>query len=362
MRVMMQGVSKRFHREPVLNSITWTIESAARWGLVGPSGAGKTTLLRMLSGLEQPTAGEMSWDESGRKLRPAAVGFVFQELGLWPHVTARDHIEYVLKGVSARARRDRAVELLTEVQLPAAAWTRRPGELSGGEAQRVALARALATQPTLFLLDEPFVQLHAALRAELCELVVQVVRQRQATLVCVTHAWSDLQVLCDQVAVLVEGRILQTGSLEEVFRQPHSAEVARLTGPHLSIPAHWLTAGYISLHRTNLLSDPNVACKDSTGASERMRSQVHAGIELTDGNWKPPRNSEGSLVVRPQQIVFHQPDQRNRWQVRRCQPGDSSWRIDLVLDTERTWQIPASQPIPVGAILGIGLVLIDSEM
>lgn len=369
MRVMLREVAKRFGREPVLEQISLTFEPSTRWGLVGPSGAGKTTLLRIIAGLERPNHGEVIWETEDRVTRPRGIGFVFQELGLWPHVTARDHVEYVLAGLAASRRRQRAAELLEEVQLPSAAWLRRPGELSGGEAQRVAIARALAIQPTLFVLDEPFVQLHPELRAELGELVDHVVRRRQATLICVSHAWRDLQQWCDHVAVLVQGKVVQTGSCDQVFRQPCSAEVARLTGPYLSIPARWLARGQVTPCGIMDPPEPNFlatdhACPSNPQALAEVRNQASALSMDQPVIWSPARTADGTLLIRPQQIVIQQPASPNRWKVQSCQLLGEVWSLELAGETvgetvdnaQPIWKIPVSYPLRPGTLIGVGIL------
>jgi ABC-type Fe3+/spermidine/putrescine transport system ATPase subunit len=159
------------------------------------------------------------------------VGVVFQNYALWPHLTARATVAYPLRraGLSRAASELAATELLQRLGIEALA-ERRPAELSGGEQQRVGLARALARNPALYLLDEPTAhldtQLRAAFQAEL--------RRRQlgsgAAAVCATHDPGEALAIADRIALIIAGRVVQTGTATEVYEQPVSVEAARLTG------------------------------------------------------------------------------------------------------------------------------------
>jgi ABC-type Fe3+/spermidine/putrescine transport system ATPase subunit len=223
-----QNVTMRFQDREVLTGVDWTVRTGIVTGLLGGSGAGKTTLLRIIAGLQQPTAGRILWPdrEQVRGNRRIVVGMVFQNLGLWPHLSARRHVEYVLWSVSRRQRRRQAERLLAETRLPPEAWDRRPAQLSGGEAQRVALARALALNPDLLLLDEPLSQVDVPLRSEMLELIRTLVASRKATVIYVTHAWPDAFELCERIAVLSGGRIAQEGRTSDLFPCPADGHVA----------------------------------------------------------------------------------------------------------------------------------------
>jgi molybdate transport system ATP-binding protein len=197
--------------------------------LAGPSGAGKTTTLRAIAGLVQPErgrieAGEAWFDsERGIDLPPErrAVGFVFQDYALFPHLTVADNV-----GFGGRAR---APELLERLGIAHLAGER-PGALSGGERQRVALARALARDPRVLLLDEPLaaldVRTRAAVRGELRSLL----RELGIPALVVTHDFADAAALADRIAVLDRGRIVQEGTAAELIARPAGAFVAEFAG------------------------------------------------------------------------------------------------------------------------------------
>ena len=206
--------------------------------LVGPSGAGKSTLLRVAAGLLRPrrgrvTCGEERWLDtgSGVDLPPEhrACGLLFQDLALFPHLSAWRNVAYGLRGGSRADRRARAHELLERYGLAARAEAR-PHDLSGGERQRVALARALAPRPRVLLLDEPLSALDARTRGDASRELARVMREAAVPAVLVTHDFGEAARLGDRVAVIDAGRIVQEGTASELAAAPRSGFVADLTG------------------------------------------------------------------------------------------------------------------------------------
>ena len=212
-------------------------------GVLGPNGAGKTTLLRALAGLEALTTGcirlgDLCLDDVGAgtfvppEHRP--VGLVFQTYRLFPHLDVRDNVAFAprSRGAGRAASRAAADTWLERLDLTALA-SRRPSEISGGQAQRVALARALAAEPDLLLLDEPMAALDARTRLEVrAALRAHLVSFRGPVLV-ITHDPLEAMVMADRLLVLEHGRIVQQGSPAEVARRPATQYVARLVGLNL---------------------------------------------------------------------------------------------------------------------------------
>lgn len=201
-------VSKHFNGAPVLAGVSFTIPDAGAVALVGPSGCGKTTVLRIVAGLETPDEGEV-WlgDEQvaadGNLLVPPhrrGIGFVPQDLALWPHMSVAGHLEFVLgsQRVPRRARRDTIDEVLRLARIDRLA-RRYPHELSGGEQQRLALARAIVVTPRLLVLDEPFSSLDPDLRMDLQQELVQLRRRLKVPLLVVTHDRQEASVLVDTI-------------------------------------------------------------------------------------------------------------------------------------------------------------------
>ncbi len=206
--------------------------------LLGPSGSGKTLTISAIAGLVRPHGGRISfdsetWFDLNRRiwLRPQdrRVGIVFQNYALFPHLSVRANVEFGLHRVGGKEREMRVQSLLAEMRLQGLEQ-RKPHELSGGQQQRVALARALAPRPRILLLDEPFSAVDATVRIRLLELVREINAVYRIPIVLVTHAIEEAYALADRMAVLEQGKLLQIGRTEEVFRQPVSHRVARIVG------------------------------------------------------------------------------------------------------------------------------------
>jgi iron(III) transport system ATP-binding protein len=232
--VRCYDLSKIFGRVSAVEGLNLALPPGRFLALLGPSGCGKTTTLRLLAGFELPDRGKI---EIGGRLVSApglhvppegrSVGMVFQEYALFPHLNIADNVAYgVPKGMDKKKRVAEMLELVGLTELA----SRMPHELSGGQQQRVALARALAPHPTLILLDEPFSNLDAALRQSVREEVRQILRQAGATAIFVTHDQEEALSLADEVAVMIEGTILQVGTPQQVYLRPARREVAKFVG------------------------------------------------------------------------------------------------------------------------------------
>ena len=207
-----------------------TLEVAGTLALVGPSGAGKSSVLRAIAGLAKPAEGRIAldddaWFDSTRSIfrRPEdrRVGLVFQEYALFPHLTVRQNVAYGGHG--------RVDELLERLQIEALHQAK-PGDLSGGERQRVALARALARDPDVLLLDEPLAALDPHTRDTVRVDLRATLRDLDLPALIVTHDFVDAAALADRVGVIVDGRLVQLGSPEELISAPVSPFVARFAG------------------------------------------------------------------------------------------------------------------------------------
>jgi len=213
----LKGITKRFSGAGGVDTVSLDLHPGECVVLVGPSGSGKTTLLRLIAGLDRPDAGEI-WLErqrvtaAGTNIVPPGdrgIGFVFQDLALWPHLTVRGQLEFVLHSTrTAKTNvRRRVAEILEVFRLGSSLAGRYPHELSGGEQQRVALARALVGSPRLLLLDEPFSSLDPDLRVVLRNELASLQRQLHLPTIYVTHDREDAAVLADRTAFMRSGRI-----------------------------------------------------------------------------------------------------------------------------------------------------------
>ena len=219
---------------PVLRELSLTISAGSRTALVGPSGAGKTTLLRAISGLQPIETGAILLGGEPihhRAVHRRTIAVVFQEPRLLPHLDVQDNVALALRaaGVGRSERRRLAGAQLEEVGLGGRAKQRVQG-LSGGEQQRVALARALCADPRLLLLDEPLAALDPNRRAALRRVIVELQQRRRLTTVIVTHDHSEAAELGQQIALMLEGRIVQHDEPRALFERPVSAAVARFFG------------------------------------------------------------------------------------------------------------------------------------
>ena len=234
----LHGVSKRFAPDAPLavDGLSFTVEEGEIVALLGPSGCGKTTTLRIVAGFEEPDAGTVAirgavMAAPGRMVPPEArgVGIVFQDYALFPHLPVEDNVAFGLQNLARGARRERVERVLELVALPDMA-RRYPHELSGGQQQRVALARALAPAPALMLLDEPFSNLDADLRAQMREEVERILRETGTTAVFVTHDQEEAFTLADRVGVLRAGHLEQMAPPQQVYHRPATRFVASFVG------------------------------------------------------------------------------------------------------------------------------------
>lgn len=220
----------------VLEDISLNVDKESILALVGPSGCGKTTLLRLIAGLETPDQGSITIDgvpasDANFVLPPRnrQLAMIFQDLALWPHMTARQHLTYVLRqqNHTSDTSDNRIKDLLDAVNLNGHS-DRYPHQLSGGEQQRLAIVRALAQNPQYLLMDEPFSNLDPILKEELEVFISRIQRESKIGIVYVTHNIRDLERITDHVAVMQNGRLLQFGDKDDVIKNAADPFVERL--------------------------------------------------------------------------------------------------------------------------------------
>ncbi|KAB1196097.1 MULTISPECIES: ABC transporter ATP-binding protein [Haloferax] len=232
----LDGVSKAYGAETVIDDLSISVEDGEILTLLGPSGCGKTTTLRLIAGLDHPDGGEVrlngsvvSSSEAFVAPEERGVGVVFQEFALFPHLTAAENIAFGLKELDDAERDARVRELLDLVGLETQGASY-PDELSGGQQQRVALARSLAPEPSILLLDEPFSNLDVDLRVKMREEVRRILKEAGVTAISVTHDQEEAMSISDRVAVMNDGDLEQIGEPEQVFQHPESRFVAGFLG------------------------------------------------------------------------------------------------------------------------------------
>jgi len=236
--VSLEHVTKTFGSVAALRDVSLSIRSGERIVILGPSGSGKTTLLRLIAGLEVPSSGSVTVGQrknaNARELG-RDVAMVFQSLGLFPHLNAKENIGLGLKVRRvAREEIERRTREVAEMLCIVDLLQRRPHELSAGERQRVALARALVKRPAVLLLDEAFANLDTHLRAELRGEVKRLHERLPMAMVCVTHDLLEAMILGERIAVLNEGRLEQFDTPVRLLDEPESVFVKKfLTLPDI---------------------------------------------------------------------------------------------------------------------------------
>lgn len=219
---------------PALDKLSLELPSGKITALLGPSGCGKTTVLKIIAGLLYPNQGDVRFGGQSVLNIPAerrGAVMVFQNHLLFPYMSVADNIGFGLKmqRVDRRTINRRVADMLNLVQLPGYE-DRRPRHLSGGQQQRVALARALIVQPRVLLLDEPLSNLDAHLRGDMRELIMTVQRQLGVTTIFVTHDREEAITMADQIGLMFDGQLHQSGPPPTFYEQPASAKVARFFG------------------------------------------------------------------------------------------------------------------------------------
>jgi iron(III) transport system ATP-binding protein len=292
--VAVEAVSKAFGGHRVLDGVSLAVESGAMLALLGPSGCGKTTLLRIIAGLESADAGRVT--VAGRVLTDAAqgvavppesrrIGMVFQDWALFPHLSVARNVAYGLpKNANRREQVERALAMVGLHGM----GNRMPSTLSGGQQQRVALARAIAPAPSVLLLDEPFSNLDTVLRVQVRTEVHALLVELGITTIFVTHDQEEAFVLGDEVAVMNDGRIVQSATPADLYRHPANRWVATFVG------------------EANLLRG-TVRAAGAVGGSA-----VHAVAETVIGSIPVASTSaiaagEVDVLVRPEQLTASAP-------------------------------------------------------
>jgi sn-glycerol 3-phosphate transport system ATP-binding protein len=217
-----------------VRDLTCTVRDGEFMVLVGPSGCGKTTALRMVAGLEQPSSGAIAIGGevvNGVPPRARDIAMVFQNYALYPHKTVAENLSFGLKMHKVdKEQIDTRVKEVSELLALTELLERRPAQLSGGQRQRVAMGRALARSPKVFLLDEPLSNLDAQLRTQLRAELKLIHHQFPTTSIYVTHDQIEAMTLGDRIAVMNDGKLLQLGTPDEIYRNPQNLFVAGFIG------------------------------------------------------------------------------------------------------------------------------------
>jgi iron(III) transport system ATP-binding protein len=318
----LSDISKSFGATQALASASLEVERGEIVALCGPTGCGKTTALRILAGFERPdrgrveidgtlVAGEGAWVAPDRR----RVGMVFQDYALFPHLDVAANVGF---GVPRGERSGRVEELLELVGL-ADLGHRFPDELSGGQQQRVALARALAPRPAVVLLDEPWGAIDPLLRGTLRDDVVRILRAAGVTALLVTHDREDAFSVADRIALMRDGRIVQTGAPEQLYFEPADCWCAEFAG----------AANLIEGRCDGSNVDTPLGC---------LRAS------------RPPAATDVRVLVRPE-LVGLEPDGAGHAEIveRTFLGHDVLYRVRLADGTDLWSQRPSNEQVPLGA-------------
>ena len=299
MKLEIQNLSVGYDTGVVLEDLSLAVAEGEFLALLGASGCGKTTLMKAIAGL-LPVKGRICLEGeeiTHRPIHKRGTVILFQDLRLFPHMTAAENVAFPLKmqGVPKARRLRRAEELLEKVQM-GGFGQRKPGELSGGQQQRVALARALAAQPKLLLLDEPFSALDENLREEMRSLVLELQGEFSMTVILVTHDRGEALGMSHRVALMTQGKILQIGTPEEIYHKPLSPAVADYFGDGVYIP------GTVQNGR---FQAPGVSCAASVpDGAYRLLLRPHQ-LDLDVPGGFPVTVEKVTFRGQDTQVVFH---------------------------------------------------------
>ncbi len=232
--ISIRNVAKTYGKTTIMEGVNLDIHNGEFVVILGPSGCGKSTLLRLIAGLEEITAGEISIAGTvvnALEPRERGCAMVFQNYALYPHMTVAENIGYALKVAGVpKAERLARIEVTAKSVGLAEFLDRKPGQLSGGQRQRVAMARAIIREPKVFLFDEPLSNLDAKLRVQMRHEIRRIHNQIKATSVFVTHDQHEGMTLADRLVIMNKGTIEQIGTPEEIYEHPTSLYVAGFVG------------------------------------------------------------------------------------------------------------------------------------
>ena len=283
----LRGLTRHYGSVRAVDELDLEVPEGAFVTLLGPSGCGKSTTLNLIAGLDDPTAGSiMLGDRDVTRVPPneRRMAMVFQNYALYPDMTVFENI-----GFSMKLRKRPAAEITERVTAVAEMLDiahllhRKPAELSGGQQQRVALGRALVKQPLVFLLDEPFSNLDAALRARMRTEVKHLHQALGTTSVFVTHDQEEAMTLSDMICVMREGKIVQSGTPAEIYGKPRTIYVAEFVGkPRMSLLDGTLEQGSDGVTFNGADLRINLGPAAALGLGDRAPSQVALGVRAED--------------------------------------------------------------------------------
>ncbi len=312
MGITVEGADKRFGDFQALKDVSISVPDGSLTALLGPSGSGKSTLLRAIAGLEDLDAGRVMINDEDATTKPPqnrGVGFVFQHYAAFKHMTVFENVGFGLKIRKWKKPEisDRVHELLRLVQLDGLAG-RFPSQLSGGQRQRMALARALAVQPQVLLLDEPFGALDAKVRKDLRTWLRHLHEEMHVTTIFVTHDQEEAMDVAEQLVVMNNGQVEQSGTADDLYEDPANEFVMSFVGE-----VNRLGDSYVRPHDIEVVPDADESTEE--GLVQRIVAlgfEIRVELVLGDGTevWAQlTRNELQRLELREGQIAYLRPVQ-----------------------------------------------------
>lgn len=306
--IALESVTKTFGKSNVaaVNDISFGVKKDELFVLLGPSGSGKTTILKMIAGIFNPDAGNISIDSklmNGVPSYKRNAPLVFQNYALFPHLTVYQNIEFGLKLRKLPEDEIRRLvnDVLKLVKLEGSE-TKHPGELSGGQQQRVALARSIVINPAVLLLDEPLSNLDAKLRTELRVELKEIIKRSRMTAIYVTHDLIEALYLADRIAIISNGRLIQIGSPETVFRNPSSQFVAQFVG-YASLPDGQVVDGDRDETRVKF-DDLELVCKTTGEFKKGDKATLYYRPEDVKLSAAQTKSGPNAFDARVEQRIF----------------------------------------------------------
>jgi len=305
-RVKLQGISKHFGTVQALKPMDLDVEPGELVALLGPSGCGKTTTLRIIAGFESPDTGNVligAKDVTDSPPNKRAIGMVFQNYSLFPHMNVAENVAFGLKmgGVDRDDRTRRVRDMLELVRL-GKFEDRQIHQLSGGQQQRVALARALVTNPTILLLDEPLGALDKNLRERMQFELREIQRRLGITSLLVTHDQEEALTMSDRIAVMSEGQILQIGTPTEVYERPRTRFVSEFLGTSNILSATVRGEVRSGIWAVGFDFDPQAQGLVAMPGPVATGAQIQLAIRPEQMRIAEP--ADGSLRAQVQDVVF----------------------------------------------------------
>jgi multiple sugar transport system ATP-binding protein len=299
-QILLSTITKRFGAVTALNDVSFEVQNAEFFVLLGPTGAGKTTTLRVIAGLTKPDAGSVTFDGQPVDVLPPAdrdVAFVFQQYSLYPTMTVYDNLAFPLRSPMRKqpeAEIKKRVEETAEILRISHLLQRKTAKLSGGEMQRVSIGRAIVRSPRAYLMDEPLSNLDAKLREALRVELSHLQRTQGSTTLFVTHDQIEALTMADRIGVLNHGTLVQVGTPEDIYDRPATTFVAQLVGsPKINL----LNANRENGTLTLVGSDVHLAACDVCNDPKNLPQEFILGIRPEDVRPDPAGLFAGEIAL-----------------------------------------------------------------